>query len=210
MNRYYESTYHKSTIIILTVFVTLILATTTIASASGIATVYTEGDTQGKSGQDINIKVVATGMKDVGTIAVALVFDNSVLSVSSVADGNIKTPDAFSTSNVNNAQGLVAMGLGNPGGINGDGTLFTITFKVIGSVGSTSNLKLSITSNDISSNVIDTTTTTITNGKFAVLGEGGSSGLEPYDNILKHEAKERVDICESNNIYIFNTRTFNI
>ena len=178
--------YQKTIIVVLT-----ILTIINIASASTISTVYTEGDLQGQNGQDVKVKIMASGMSNVGTVAVALTFDNSVLSVNSIADGNVKTPDAFSTSNVNNAQGLVAMGLGNPSGINGDGTLFIINFKVLGHVGDTSNLKLSITANDISGNVIDTTSSKIINGKFIVIGSGGEGLIEPYDNVLKHEIKER-------------------
>ncbi len=191
MNKYHKFKIinHKIRIVILIILGILIIANN--VSASEIATIYTEGDIQGQSGQTVNIKIMASGMNDVGTVAIALVFDNSVLSVSSVTDGNIKTPDAFSTSNVNNAQGLVAMGLGNPKGINGDGTLFTITFKIIGNIGSSSNLKLSLTANDIASNVIDTSTTKIISGKFTVVGEGGTGLMEPYDNIVKYEVKER-------------------
>ena len=168
------------------VIIAIILMTANVVAASEVATLYTEGDIQGQSGQNVNVKIVATGMTNVGTLAIGLVFDNSVLSVNSVVDGNVKTPDAFSTSNVNNAQGLVAIGLGNPSGINGDGTIAIINFKVIGHVGDVSGLKLSMTANDIATNVIDTSTTTITEGKFTVVGEGGgSSGLiEPSNNVL--------------------------
>lgn len=177
--------FHTSTIVVL-----IILATINITSATEIATLYTDGDIQGQSGQDINVKIVATGMNNVGTIAIALVFDNSVLSVNSVTDGNVKTPDSFSTSNVNNAQGLVAIGFGNPSGINGDGTIAVINFKVIGHVGDVSNLKLSLTANDIATNVIDTSTTSITNGKFTVIDTGGGL-IEPSDNVLRYEIRER-------------------
>lgn len=163
-----------------------------MASASGIETLRTEGDIQGQVGQNIDVKIVATGMNNVGTVAIALTFDNNVLSVNSVTDGNVKTPDSFSTSNVNNAQGLVAIGLGNPSGMNGDGTISIINFKVIGHVGDVSNLKLSLTANDVATNVIDTTITTITNGKVAIIDKGGVGGvIEPPDNVLKYEIRER-------------------
>lgn len=181
---------------LLAIILGIILITTNISSASSLASLYTEGDIQGKIGQNVNVKIMASGMDNVGTIAIGLVFDNSVLSVSSVSDGNVKTPDAFSTSNVNNAQGVIAMGLGNPSGINGDGTLFIINFKVIGHVSDTSSLKLSITASDTAGNVIDTSNTKITHGKFSVVGEGGEGGglggiIEPYENVLKYEIKER-------------------
>lgn len=180
-------------IIIVLILVLMTLVTINGSSASELTELYTEGDAQGQSGQNVNVKIMASGMNSVGTVAIGLVFDNSVLSVNSVSDGNVKTPDAFSTSNVNNAQGVVAMGLGNPSGMNGDGTLFIINFKVIGSAGSASGLKLSLTANDIASNVIDTSTTKITHGKFTVISEGGSAGgvIEPYDNVFKYEIKER-------------------
>ncbi len=177
------------TLIIISVWLIFVVGT---SSASEMASIYTEGDMQGKAGENVNVKIMAGGMNNVGTIAVGLVFDNSVLSVSSVSDGNVKTPDAFSTSNINNAQGVVAMGLGNPSGINGDGTLFVINFKVIGHAGDTSGLKLSITVSDTAGNVIDTSTTKIAQNKFSVIGEGGGVGIiEPYENVLKHEVKER-------------------
>jgi hypothetical protein len=144
-----------------------------MTSASGIDTLKIGGTTTGTNGQDVDVTIDASGMSNVGSLQLNLVYDKNVITTSLATPGSITSGGLFAP---NYGVGKVGLGWISTTGMSGTGTLVTIRFHVVGNPGDTSPLDIQLVDiTDPSSGAV-TTRPTITSGVFTV---GGVNKITP-------------------------------
>ena len=162
----------KYTIPVLIVIVLALSASVVLAATTSL----TVNDANGSPGSTVEVPLNIAGASDVGAMQIVLTYNSSVLSVSSVEKGEL-TENSMLESN-KAVPGILAIGIADTDGINGDGVLAVMMFSVIGELGDTSPLTLET----VEANDVDTLLeipTTVTSGTFTVTEtvteEGGPS-----------------------------------
>ncbi len=97
------------------------------------------GDDDGGVVGEVNVPVNLQGTSNVGSISIELTYDSTVLEATDVKSGNLAS-NAMMEHNIENP-GRVIIGIIDSSGINGDGTVATVSFNVVDSEG-TSTLTL--------------------------------------------------------------------
>ena len=116
---------------------------------------------------DVNVPIHLTGAENIGSLEFVLTYDPSVLEVSGVEAGGLAQSALFDFGT--RSPGRLWAGLIDSEGINGDGPIAVVSFKVVGPGASTSLLALeNITTYDASS-LLDILTNA-TSGSFTVDG----------------------------------------
>jgi len=116
---------------------------------------------------NVNVPIHLTGAENIGSLEFVLTYDPSVLEVSGVEAGGLAQSALFDF--VTRSPGRLWAGLIDSEGINGDGPIAVVSFKVVGPGASTSLLALeNITAYDASS-LLDILTNA-TSGSFTVDG----------------------------------------
>ena len=116
---------------------------------------------------NVNVPIHLTGAENIGSLEFVLTYDPSVLEVSGVEAGGLAQSALFDFGT--RSPGRLWAGLIDSEGINGDGPIAVVSFKVVGPGASTSLLALeSITTYDASS-LLDVLTNA-TSGSFTVDG----------------------------------------
>ena len=117
---------------------------------------------------NVNVPIHLAGAENIGSLEFVLTYDPSVLEVSGVEAGGLAQSALFDFGN--RSPGRLWAGLIDSEGINGDGTIAVVSFKVVGPGDSTSLLALeNITTYDASS-LLDILTNA-TSGSFTVDGQ---------------------------------------
>jgi hypothetical protein len=93
-----------------------------------------------KSIIDVKVPIVAMSADDVGTMHIELTYDPSILRAVGVTDGTI-TEDATIECNLE-IPGRVIIGMVDSEGINGQGSLASIAFQVVGTIEMISPLRI--------------------------------------------------------------------
>ena len=129
-------------------------------------------DASAKYGDTIQITINVSNAKDIGSMDISLQYDPDVLSLKHVEKGNL-TQNSVMQWNIRGDKVLIGLIDGN--GINGNGSIATLTSDVCGYPGSTSDLVLDATATNVSDfSPIQLITK---NGKFTVIG--GSTTPSP-------------------------------
>ena len=116
---------------------------------------------------NVNVPIHLTGAENIGSLEFVLTYDPSVLEVSGVEAGGLAQSALFDFGT--RSPGRLWAGLIDSEGINGDGPIAVVSFKVVGPGASTSPLALeNITTYDASS-LLDILTNA-TSGSFTVDG----------------------------------------
>ncbi|MEC9279877.1 MAG: cohesin domain-containing protein [Chloroflexota bacterium] len=116
---------------------------------------------------NVNVPIHLTGAENIGSLEFVLTYDPSVLEVSGVEAGDLAQSSLFDFGT--RSPGRLWAGLIDSEGINGDGPIAVVSFKVVGPGASTSLLTLeNITTYDASS-LLDILTNA-TSGSFTVDG----------------------------------------
>ena len=137
-----------------------------LASAAGLT--VSVSDTTGAPGDTAEVPINLEGASDVGSMDIVLKYDAEVLRAVAVEAGKLGK-NAFIEANTAR-EGEVIIALADSSGINGDGTVATISFEVTGDVGSTSPLTLEeVSVNNVE--LVEVITTT-ESGTFSVTEEG--------------------------------------
>ena len=89
--------------------------------------------TPAPASDEVEVPIGVTGARNLGTLHVELVYDASLLEVVGFAPGDL-TRNALSESNFDNP-GRIIIGIVDTDGIDGDGSVGLITFKVLVSQG---------------------------------------------------------------------------
>ncbi|WP_319507611.1 cohesin domain-containing protein [uncultured Methanolobus sp.] len=97
-------------------------------------------DTEAAQGNTVNVPILVTGAENIGSIDLVLTYDPAVLQAIS-ADTRELGKNAYLESNTAN-EGEIVIALADAGGINGDGTVATVSFIVLGEEGTSSQLTL--------------------------------------------------------------------
>ena len=117
---------------------------------------------------NVNVPIHLTGAENIGSLEFVLTYDPSVLEVSGVEAGGLAQSALFDFGS--RSPGRLWAGLIDSEGINGDGPIAVVSFKVVGPGASTSLLALeNITTYDASS-LLDILTNA-TSGSFTVDGQ---------------------------------------
>lgn len=141
-----------------------------LASAAGLT--VSVSDTTGAPGDTAEVPINLEGASDVGSMDIVLKYDAEVLRAVAVEAGKLGK-NAFIEANTAR-EGEVIIALADSSGINGDGTVATISFEVTGDVGSTSPLTLEeVSVNNVE--LVEVITTT-ESGTFKVAEEGALVG----------------------------------
>lgn len=162
-------------ILILLVGLLCLLCLVPIASAAGLT--VSVRDTTGAPGDTVDVPIELEGASDVGSMSIVLTYDPDVLMAVAV-EGDELGKNAMIEANTAR-EGEVILALADSSGMNGDGAVATISFEVIGDVGSTSPLTLEkVSVSDVDMVEIITTTES---GTFSVedakLGDAGAAML---------------------------------
>jgi len=154
---------------VLVVAVAMLLAPSVLAASVSVSM----PDSSGAKGSTVVVPINLEGASNVGSMDITVQYNPQVLRAVSVENGGLGS-GAFIEGNTESA-GSVLIALADSSGINGNGAIAEISFEVIGAVGSTSELYLEVTANDV-----DTLVDIITNidsGTFEVVEKGGLGGL---------------------------------
>ena len=120
----------------------------------------------------VNVPIYLTGAENIGSLEFVLAYDPSVLEVAGVEAGGLAQSALFDYGT--RSPGRLWAGLIDSDGINGDGPVAVVSFKVIGPGASTSPLALeNVTTYDASS-LLDILTNA-TSGSFTVDGQALSA-----------------------------------
>jgi hypothetical protein len=125
----------KSTWIIAFVAVLALVGT---VSAAGIV-VSIDGQTVGAGGKAV-IPVKVTGASNLGGVDLTVTYDPAVLKFTSAEQGALSTNGMIASNETR--PGTVVMGLVDSKGMTGDGNLVVLTFDVIGSEGSSTQMNV--------------------------------------------------------------------
>jgi hypothetical protein len=149
----------------------LLVLFTAIASAA--TTSLSVSDAQGSPESTVKVPIRITGASNVGAMEIVLTYDSTVLSVTGVEKGALVKNSLFDSNR--DTPGIVAIGVADTNGINGDGSVANISFNVVGKIGDTSPLTLETAQlNDVTT-YIDILVSK-TSGTFTVAESGGLSG----------------------------------
>lgn len=99
------------------------------------------GSVQAVPGGAADVPIQVQGASNIGAIQMVLVYDAAVLTPETVTRGPLAGSNALLDSNTQ-TPGRLALGLVTLDGLQGDGTLATVRFKVLGSAGQSSQLTL--------------------------------------------------------------------
>ncbi len=99
------------------------------------------GSVQATPGGTADVPIQVQGASNIGAIQMVLVYDAKVLTPETVVRGTLAGSNALLEFNAQ-TPGRLGLGLVTLDGIQGDGTLATVHFKVIGSAGQNSQLTL--------------------------------------------------------------------
>ena len=129
-----------------------------VVSGKKIAeTIVSVSDTQANTGDQIDIPINITNALKVGSMDIDFVYDPDVLSVVSVNKGTLTSNSMLQTNTA--TEGVIKIGIIDSSGINGNGSIAVINFKVIGKDGDTSKLDLSnVEVSDVNATWIPVTT----------------------------------------------------
>ena len=125
-------------------------------------TVLSIESTQISPNQEVQLPIKIINAEDIGSMDMTLTYNSSVLSASSLTAGAI-TSDSIFDHDIQ--PGMINISLVDDNGINGNGSIATITFNVIGEEGDTTSLVLSAIANDRQGAAIDME---ITNGILSI------------------------------------------
>ncbi|WP_406661452.1 cohesin domain-containing protein [Methanolobus sp. ZRKC3] len=151
-----------------------LLCLVSLASAQDMT--VSVSDTTGAAGGIVEVPVNLEGATDVGSMDISLMYDPAVLQAVGVEAGELGG-NAYIESNTGN-EGEVIIALADSSGINGDGTVVVVSFKVLGSVGSSSHLTLnevSVHNTDLVEVISPTTDGTLSVTEEASEGAGYGS-----------------------------------
>lgn len=114
------------------------------------------------------LPITITSVENYGTGTINITYDPSVVHVTSASNGPESTVTA---SNTNNTIGFVGISAWNIAGVSGEIIFANVTFKVVGSAGLSTPLRLNVaTLKDTSYKVIDPVS--VTHGTFNIKTEG--------------------------------------
>lgn len=155
---------------ILMMIVLALFASSVLAASTSL----TVNDTSGSPGSTVEVPLNLAEAANIGAMDIVLTYDSSVLGVSSVEKGELTQNSLFQSNTV--VPGIIAIGIADTGGINGDGSVAVITFNVVGELGDTSPLTLeSVKTNDV--DTLFDIPVTITSGTFTVAEEVIEEGV---------------------------------
>ncbi len=144
------------------VLVGLLCLLVSLASAGSLA--VSVSDTTGAKNSTVEVPIILEGASVVGSMDIVLKYDADVLRAVAVEGGKLGKNAFIEANTAREGEAIIA--LADSSGINGDGAVATISFEVIGDVGSTSPLTLETVSvNNIELVEIITTTES---GTFSV------------------------------------------
>ncbi|WP_340818997.1 cohesin domain-containing protein [Methanolobus sp. WCC4] len=115
-----------------------LLCLVSLASAQDM--VISVSDTTGAAESIVEVPINLEGAEDVGSMDISLMYDPAVLQAVGVEAGELGG-NAYIESNTA-SEGKVMIALADSSGINGDGSVAVVSFKVLGDVGSSSTLTL--------------------------------------------------------------------
>ncbi|NQE54725.1 hypothetical protein C5S29_14135 [ANME-1 cluster archaeon GoMg3.2] len=115
-----------------------LLCLVALASAGGLT--VSVSDITGAKGSTVEVPINLEGSTEVGSMDIVLNYDADVLCAVDVEAGALGK-NALIESNTAN-DGAVIIALADSSGINGDGTVASVAFEVIGDAGTTSYLTL--------------------------------------------------------------------
>lgn len=98
------------------------------------------GDASGVKGAFVKVPIDVAGASRIGSMDIALAYDPSVLRATWVGKGDL-TANALLQGNAK-PLGKVLIGMADPGGITGNGSVATVEFEVLGEAGARSALAL--------------------------------------------------------------------
>lgn len=122
-------------------FVLIVLALFSGENVFASSVTISLGSIQAATGGTAEVPLQVTGASNIGAIQMVLVYDAAVLTPETVTQGSLAGNNALMDSN-SQTPGRIGIGLVTLDGIQGDGTLATVSFKVIGAAGQSSQLSL--------------------------------------------------------------------
>lgn len=121
----------------------LLIVTIGMASAGGLNVLSVEGDNQGTTGNFATVYINATGVDNIGSLQLDVLYNPNVINANSVTVESLATGTSGEF-NIDNTTGKVTMAFITSGGMTGDGPLAKINFSVVGSAGSSSPLDINV------------------------------------------------------------------
>lgn len=120
----------KKILMLMAAFICLL---TTVSAAVVPVTVYT-ADMEASSGSVVDVDVYFTGADDVGSMDLVLKYDSDVLRATGVSTSELGS-NSLIESNVA-IPGKITVAMAGSSGISGDGEVISVSFSVLGDVGS--------------------------------------------------------------------------
>ena len=97
-------------------------------------------DASGGPESTVGVPINLSGGSNIGSMTIVITYDSSILQVNGVKKGDL-TKNSLLESN-EATSGIVAIGIADVGGIDGDGAVATVEFEVVGDLGDTCSLTL--------------------------------------------------------------------
>ncbi|MFC1967856.1 cohesin domain-containing protein [Chloroflexota bacterium] len=113
-------------------------------AVGGVLVIRGGGDDDEKAAVEVPINL--EGASNVGSISIELVYDSDMLEATEVKAGKMAT-NAMIESNIG-IPGRVIIGIIDSSGINGDGAIATVSFKLLGDGGSSSLILQNVETHD--------------------------------------------------------------
>lgn len=92
----------------------------------------------GNTGTTVDLNVMISGASNIGSLGFVITYDPAILSVNGVSKGDL-TRNSLFESNFE-SPGIIAIGIADTKGLNGDGSVAVISFSVSGEAGQKSAL----------------------------------------------------------------------
>lgn len=126
----------KRILILMVAFICLV----TTVSAAVVPVTVSIADVEASSGDVVEVQVYFSGSDDVGSMDLALNYDSNVLQATGVSTSDIGK-NAFIESNVA-TPGKITVAMADSSGISGDGEVLSVSFTVLGDVGSSTTVSI--------------------------------------------------------------------
>jgi len=155
-------------------------------------------DASAEQGTEVTVPITITDITNLGAIDIRLHYDNSVVEVSNVADGDLGTI----TYAIDNPNGVTLMNWFSATGETGDFTFANVTLRAVGAGGAASSLELevedmvNIAGDPISHSVDEGIFTAGVTGQYTltISSAAGGSVTTPGEGTFSYSAAETVDL----------------
>lgn len=144
-------------------------------------------DINGNQGDVVEVPINVTEASNIGSLDIVLSYDPDVLIAQDVSRGEL-TSNSLLQSNTDNP-GIIAIGIADSDGINGEGSIAIISFDVLGQSGDSSPLTIeSVDAND--ANTFVDIPITPANGSFIVGDEVEEEGTVEEEAVTQNGDEE--------------------